>query len=185
MATTVPLFVLRDGARVAKLGQFSNDRLGRLKLLAFLEVDGAPMFSTMDASLYIASDSVDTISFDVLQPKFIDAYNRLKTSNLGMTKLLVDVAAQWMLDYIDTIAKSKNSAEAIQILKESVGMGFDSPRVIEKLERYCEIEAEKRFLNRKARVIQHRFKDVVSNPYHPICKRRLMREFNSLCDETI
>jgi hypothetical protein len=41
-------------------------------------------------------------------------------------------------------------------------------------------EADSRFRNRKARYIQDIWKQAISNPYHPCCQRRLMREATEL-----
>lgn len=43
-----------------------------------------------------------------------------------------------------------------------------------------EQEADRRYKNYKARSIQRRFRICISNPYHPMCQRRLMHEFVEL-----
>lgn len=43
-----------------------------------------------------------------------------------------------------------------------------------------EAEANSRLVNKKAVVIQRIWRDVISNPYHPCCRRRLLREFNDI-----
>jgi len=35
-----------------------------------------------------------------------------------------------------------------------------------------------------AKIIQNKFRECISNPYHPICKRRLQREFIEMYEET-
>lgn len=42
----------------------------------------------------------------------------------------------------------------------------------------CNLEVERRFLNVKARVIQRRFRQVITNPHNVLCQRRLAREFS-------
>jgi hypothetical protein len=50
----------------------------------------------------------------------------------------------------------------------------------ELVDEYSQRESHRRYLNRMARIIQRKFRAAVSDPYHPICQRRLMREFNEL-----
>jgi hypothetical protein len=44
-------------------------------------------------------------------------------------------------------------------------------------------EANHLFMERKAKLIQRVWRDAISNPYHPCCKRRLEQEANELCVE--
>lgn len=54
------------------------------------------------------------------------------------------------------------------------------PRSMQLLERLCDEEAHRRLMDKKARVLQTAWRDVVSNPRMEVCHRRLMREFADL-----
>ena len=48
---------------------------------------------------------------------------------------------------------------------------------------YADIRTEMVMIDHYAHVIQRNWKDIVTNPKHPVCRRRLLREFDSLRDE--
>lgn len=66
------------------------------------------------------------------------------------------------------------------IMSDPMGMGntldHDFNKSIQS-HRALMTEVDRRFRDKKARIIQGRFRQCVSNPVHPICQRRLMHEF--------
>ena len=54
------------------------------------------------------------------------------------------------------------------------------PKTWQKLEELMEKESLARLQHRKTRFIQTKWRDVISNPCHPICQRRLMYEFDHI-----
>lgn len=51
------------------------------------------------------------------------------------------------------------------------------PRVLNTL---LNEEADRRYKHSNAKKIQRKFREALSNPYNPICQRRLMYEYDSL-----
>lgn len=72
---------------------------------------------------------------------------------------------------------------AVRMLKDTIRAGYDHPRVLQRLDALCDEAATARQRTRMARVIQLRFRDVISDPRHPMCRRRLLREFAGLAEE--
>jgi hypothetical protein len=85
-----------------------------------------------------------------------------------------------LLDFLRILIESSWS---IQEIKEMVlilhweCMEHDEIDMMECiLDRVLEKESQRRFMDCKARLIQRRWRNVNTNPYHPCCQRRLQRE---------
>jgi len=48
---------------------------------------------------------------------------------------------------------------------------------------YAELRTEMLIINHNSKIIQRTWKGAITNPRHPICRRRLLREFEELRDE--
>lgn len=76
--------------------------------------------------------------------------------------------------------ESGDRVEDIQALKRYITCDPSKkllPRTWQKLDELMEKEALARLQHRKTSFIQTRWRDVISDPCHPICQRRLMYEF--------
>jgi hypothetical protein len=52
--------------------------------------------------------------------------------------------------------------------------------LIGKLKELGELYAEHRFTEHRVREVQKRWRDIISNPYHNLCRARLIREYTTL-----
>lgn len=92
------------------------------------------------------------------------------------------------LEYLDKVVgsgmlDSGNRLADIARLKQYVGCDPQHtlmPRTWQKLEELLEIESLYRFKEHKSKTIQARWREVIVDPGHPICRRRLMYEFNEI-----
>lgn len=57
------------------------------------------------------------------------------------------------------------------------------PLAFVQLDQLNNDEADKRYLNKKAIIIQRTYRKAVANPYTPICKARLLHEFENMTIE--
>jgi len=116
---------------------------------------------------------------------------------------LIFKACQWFIPYMDNseltpiyrnailhldgiIASipthSTNRIELINKLKFYISLGL-MPLALAKLEMLMEDEAIARLQWRKAIQIQTKWRDIIANPYHIICQRRLMHEFYDMLNQ--
>ena len=75
--------------------------------------------------------------------------------------------------YMDLLNKNYTRLEAMQLIKFKHGFSDIYQTLFDE-------EVASRFLHANAKRIQRRWRAIVANPYHPIGKRRLVREFESL-----
>lgn len=76
--------------------------------------------------------------------------------------------------------ESGDRVEDIQALKRYITCDPSKkllPRTWQKLDELMEKEALARLQHRKTSFIQAKWRDIISDPCHPICQRRLMYEF--------
>jgi hypothetical protein len=66
----------------------------------------------------------------------------------------------------------KNTSSILRDFEQTVGTWY--------FEHVSDKYAEIRLRNTCARCIQTKWRECISNPYHPICKNRLLREYNEL-----
>lgn len=76
--------------------------------------------------------------------------------------------------------EAKLNPEPVQYLKRWYQSGVAFPALERVMDVVFDALAEHMQRNRCAQRIQQRFRCVVSDPCHPVCKRRLVREFNEL-----
>ncbi len=97
--------------------------------------------------------------------------------NSGSGRFLMDLADPYVEKMLEDEAKA--SGNPIQYVK-SFATQTRYPLVHNYLDRLLEEYANKQFLCRKAHIIQKYFRRVISDPYHDMCKRRLLYEFHDL-----
>lgn len=103
--------------------------------------------------------------------------------NISFTKQLQQCAVECLDIVLSNMDRCHMSVcEAAQHLKRHILSIPNEPlwRSMDRLESFLQHEAMHRFYNKRAATIQRIWRDVISNPYHDICKRRLMREFQSM-----
>lgn len=92
-------------------------------------------------------------------------------------RFIMDLADTYMSRMVEDEARA--SGNPIQYVK-SLAAETRYPMVWDYLDRLLEDYASTQFTNKKAQVIQKYFRRVISDPYHDMCKRRLMYEFHNM-----
>jgi hypothetical protein len=152
-------------------------------MVAFMALPGAQFARP---AILMASCGINTVvgtmPFDTFFQGFIEAYNRIKTCRLELVKLAAATAARFVTGQVrEYYARPHVTTSRVhKILSAKCLLAAGLETAADLVEAYSEEEAHSRFLDSKARVIQRRFRDVVSDPYHPVGNRRLMFEFHKL-----
>ena len=142
--------------------------------------NGIPSLDMMMSKYFINMEKLnDTYAFD----EFWDAYKRARTDLVrtqlyradGMYRDLVCRADMTIAQIVRSQAMDTDNE--VLFVKQVIASGVNIPAIKIILDIVIEEEADKRFYNKKASIIQKCFRDVVSNPYHSICRRRLIYEF--------
>ena len=116
--------------------------------------------------------------FDVLRIYCAAAASFLVNKDAGKTEqFLMDLANPYVSRMLEDEAQASKSP--IQCIKTiAVQTGFSL--VHDYLDKLLEEHANKQLAHKKAQVIQQYFRRVISDPYHDMCKRRLMYEFHNM-----
>lgn len=133
-----------------------------------------------------------------LEPLTVLSFNRLflhlnvmdmmfKTHTVGAIHKCVEYHMDTCLGNMNA-CPVRNRTQLIKYLKACIGIcpAFTLLKTKSHVHALCEQEALFRLHTRKASIIQAVWRSVVSNPYHPVGKRRLMHEWDLLttCEST-
>lgn len=110
-------------------------------------------------------------------PDIIMFQNNMNTKMYDETITYSNIAIVEALRNYVTGSTGSTGSHDIEFVRKLIKCGFDLPEVHSLLNDLCILESTRRFMNANARKIQKVFRDVISNPYHSMCQRRLLREF--------
>lgn len=120
----------------------------------------------------------------VTREEVIAMYRMLRQNFQSLTPL--EAARVRLIDTCDSIVsemiyqEAKMSPEPIQYLKRWYQSGLQLPALEQIMDTVFDALAEHMLRHRCAQRIQRRFRCVISDPYHPVCQRRLMHEYHAL-----
>lgn len=115
-----------------------------------------------------------------LQITIVDLEAEGYISDHELHAILLKKSDDWFANVICTEAGVLPHKEAIIFLKGILFNGFNHPLVTKCLDITCELLSIRMYYDCQARRIQRKFRNAISNPYHPMCNRRLMWEFNNM-----
>lgn len=131
-----------------------------------------------------------SISFKELIEKFMRATNAYTkryycTDKNPIPELINRVLSKLESLLVDFCNTHMNLVETIKYLKHIKENGFEGVNIDNIISDYMIMEANHRFQNRKARIIQKRYRESITNPSYNLCKKRLIREWEEMRHEVI
>lgn len=188
---TITMFVGTDGIKLVPLTNFEIEMFDTIRVYVLLTVDNAnkPSISfdsrgfewITTSKLHKVETPCRTIC-DYIYTSYMLCWPVVRCHSV-----LKHVYRKAM-EHLDGIVgspgfESGDRVEDIQALKRYITCDPSKtllPRTWQKLDELMEKEALARLQHRKTRCIQTKWRDVISNPFHPICQRRLLFEFDHI-----
>jgi len=139
---------------------------------------------------YVSTDHVSLQTLSTIDDlDFVTLYARAYKNTVSSPKYIihgyrvaVSVSTIFVLTMLTSLLSEIEHVRGIILMKDIIyNKGFDCADTQNLLENLSQSEAARRFLYKKAKVIQVVFREAISNPNKLMCTRRLLREFGELC----
>ncbi len=167
---TVKMLVLQD---------YGED-FCRIKVIVTIEESGECSFG------FVLATAVDTGFLTQLSEK-ISIRDAIGHVNTALFHFLEKKPHPLSLDYrkianifLDSAISQLDVGALKFYLPVYLDLDMPMPLSTAKLDELLNKEAEHRFFNKKAKIIQNYWKQTITNPYHILCQRRLINEFYQL-----
>lgn len=149
---------------------YLNHRYGLVVFLDALVKDREFGFITTQPKNYVHYVPMGIMDF---MQKKIDIDHQQTISRIEVISILKNLINNPQIDNVNGIALAYMNIPGFAPRRESYMHLLE-----QKLESLLEEEAKERMIKKIANIIYKAWYDANSNPYNPICKRRLIREFN-------
>lgn len=173
LVSYIPLAVIRQG----------NDAY---PFVMVYDNEGGYILAVVDEAIFaMASESMaqDDEGFTLTRHEVLSLYCKTATALIRnfrcgeSTRFLMYLADPYVSKMIEDEAKA--SGNPLQYVK-ALMVETRYPLIMDYLDRLLDDYANTQLANRKAQVIQTYFRRVISDPYHDMCKRRLLFEFHNM-----
>lgn len=153
-----------------------------LSVFITLKISNRPVITFMKSE-WFTHEPISRLSLTEFVHQYACAYTNTIESHQYFLNGYQQAVNQSRLSVVDAINLHVDQMAimpAIAFLKQLIKLGFAFTDFTNKLDILLELESQARYFHKKAAIIQRGFREVIANPSHPICIRRLLHEFNML-----
>lgn len=131
-------------------------------------------------------DTGKKITFLEFIDKFIKSTSLKSYPHLSHTHpypQMVELIAQKIDTIIRMFCEKLSYVDGIHFVKVLKNGGLNTPKLDDILTDLLAKEVNRRYRTRKAKIIQKRYRESISNPSYSMCKKRLYREWEEMIQE--